>query len=249
MNVLAVDCSTDILAVAAGRNRGTPESSPLAPKHPYRDSTGHDPAPGAGFASVAIDAGYRHAERLMGAVDFCLDECGLALADIDLFACSGGPGSFTGLRIGLSTIKGLAYGTGKPFVLVPTLDAMASEWAGVSPVVVPVIDAKRSRYFWAVYQAGRLVEGPRDAGADAILAAVSGYPEVLFAGPDANMLEGILAERTGFRLAERSRRSPAVAMLDLAVTEFTAHGPAASDAAPAYLRASDAEEAAEAARG
>ena len=66
-----------------------------------------------------------HSEKLMECVDDCLKSAGLALSSIDGIAISIGPGSFTGLRIGLSVAKGLAFATDKPVVGVPTLEALA----------------------------------------------------------------------------------------------------------------------------
>lgn len=245
MNILAVDCSTDLLCVGVARgageyddgNRGT-----RAPKHPYREETGH--APSAGFVGVSIDVGYRHAERIMGAIEYCIAEAGLKPLDLDLLACSGGPGSFTGLRIGLSTIKGLSLGLGKPFITVPTLDAIAGDWHGAAPVIVPVIDAKRSHFYFGIYEQGALVSGPYDDGLDRIIALTQAYPEVLFVGPDCDMLEETAANRSGFRFVSERRRSSVSAMARLAADSFHARGPSPSDAGLSYIRASDAEEAA-----
>jgi tRNA threonylcarbamoyladenosine biosynthesis protein TsaB len=243
MNVLGVDCSGDILSVGVGRSMDGQGYSPATPKHPFREERGHKPAPGPGFVGVSVDAGFRHAERLMGAVDFCLTEAGLAKNDIDLFACAGGPGSFTGLRIAMASIKGMAYGLGKPFVSVPSLDAMAADWEGTSPVIVPVMDAKRSHFYFGVYESGRLVSGPHDDTLERVLALASSYPEVLFVGPDAEMLDPAIQDRTGFRRAEWSRRTPIAALLALAIVIYARQGPAPADESPNYLRASDAEEA------
>jgi tRNA threonylcarbamoyladenosine biosynthesis protein TsaB len=218
-------------------------SGPATPKHPYREERGHKPAPGPGFVGVSVDAGFRHAERLMGAVDFCLSEAGLGKSDIDLFACAGGPGSFTGLRIAMASIKGMAYGLGKPFVSVPSLDAMAADWEGSVPVIVPLMDAKRSRFYFGIYESGRLVSGPHDATLERLLTLVSGYSEVLFVGPDADMLDPAIQDRTGYRRAELPRRAPIAALLSLAIRNYTQNGPALADESPNYLRASDAEEA------
>ncbi|MFH2115350.1 MAG: tRNA (adenosine(37)-N6)-threonylcarbamoyltransferase complex dimerization subunit type 1 TsaB [Spirochaetota bacterium] len=243
MNVLGVDCSGDILSVGVGRLIDDQGSSPVTPKHPYREERGHRPAPGPGFVGISVDAGFRHAERLMGAVDFCLAEAGLVKEDIDLFGCAGGPGSFTGLRIAMASIKGMAYGLRKPFVSVPSLDAMAADWAGTSPVIIPVMDAKRSRFYFGVYESGRLVSGPHDDTLERMLALASGYSEVLFVGPDAEMLDSVIQDRTGFRRAEWSRRAPIAALLSLAARSYASHGPAPADESPNYLRTSDAEEA------
>ncbi len=243
MNVLAVDCSSDVLAVGVARDLGSGDR-PAAPKHPFREDGGHGHAPGAGTVTVTVDAGFRHVERLMGAVDFCVREAGLEPADLDLLACASGPGSFTGLRIAMSTVKGMALGLGKPFVAVPTLDAYAADWAGTVPAVVPVLDAKRSRFFFGLYLGGTLAAGPFDDDASRIVSLVDSFPEVLFTGPDAWLLEQLASERPGFRIAAGGRRSPILSLLSLAASRFAAEGPSPADASPLYLRSSDAEEAA-----
>jgi len=78
------------------------------------------------IGEVRVDVKAAHSERLMPSVEWLLNASGLSINDIDAFAVSIGPGSFTGLRIGLSTAKGLAFSTGKPLVPVKTLDAFAS---------------------------------------------------------------------------------------------------------------------------
>ena len=242
MNVLAVDCSGDLLSVGVGRGIGSADRGPRSPKHPYREEKGHGLAAGPGFISVAIDAGFRHAERVMTAIEYCVAEAGMVPADLDLLACSGGPGSFTGLRIGMATVKGLSLGLGKPFVTVPTLDGIAADWEGVPGAVVPVLDAKRSRFYFAVYEGGRLVAGPFDDGVERLIAATHAYPDVLFVGPDADLVESTAAERSGFRVAAERRRSPVRAIARLAAEIFERDGPSPSGAGLVYLRASDAEE-------
>ncbi|HOZ72771.1 MAG TPA: tRNA (adenosine(37)-N6)-threonylcarbamoyltransferase complex dimerization subunit type 1 TsaB [Spirochaetales bacterium] len=249
MNILAVDCSGDILSVGAGRSMGIAGRGPEAPKHPYREERGHGHAAGPSFACVSVDAGFRHAERVMSAVEYCLGEAGLAPSELDLLACAGGPGSFTGLRIGMATVKGLSLGLDKPFVAVPTLDAMAADWEGASRIIVPIIDAKRARFYFAIYDGGRLVAGPFDDGLPRLIELTQAYPELLFVGPDADLLESSAAERPGFRIAAERRRSPIAAMARLAVGIYERDGPAPSDAGLEYLRASDAEEAAAATSG
>jgi tRNA threonylcarbamoyladenosine biosynthesis protein TsaB len=242
VNVLAVDCSGDLLSVGVGRGAGSEGRGPRSPKHPYREEKGHGLAAGPGFIGVTIDAGFRHAERVMNAIEYCVAEAGIVPADLDLLACSGGPGSFTGLRIGMATVKGLSLGLGKPFVTVPTLDAIAADWEGAPGAIVPVLDAKRSRFYFAVYEGGRLVAGPYDDGLEKLIAVTQSYPDVLFVGPDADLVESTAEERSGFRIATERRRSPITAMARLAVAIFERHGPSPSDAGLAYLRASDAEE-------
>jgi len=239
VNILAVDCSTDVLMVALSREDAVP-TNPGKSKHPYRDDLGH--AQVSGIVSVEIDAGYRHAERIMGAVEYCLAEAGIEREELDLLSCGSGPGSFTGLRIAMSTVKGLALALGKPFVGVPTLDAMARDWEGTCPAVVPVLDAKRARFFFGVYAGGRKMAGPFDDGLSRIVEMTDAYPEVLFTGTDASMLEDFIQCRSGFRIARGHRRMPARAFLEMAGEKFGLSGPADEDSSPLYLRPSDAEE-------
>ncbi|OHD20393.1 MAG: tRNA (adenosine(37)-N6)-threonylcarbamoyltransferase complex dimerization subunit type 1 TsaB [Spirochaetes bacterium GWB1_59_5] len=243
MNVLAIDCSGELLSVGVGRAWGSGGRGPESVKHPYREEAGHGHAGGPGFIGISIDAGFRHAERVMSAVEYCVAEAGLKPADLNLLACAGGPGSFTGLRIGMATIKGLSLGLAKPFVTVPTLDAIAADWEGSAGIVVPIIDAKRSRFYFALYDNGRLVAGPFDDGLARLIALTQDYPEVLFVGPDADLLETTVAERPGYRIAVERRRSPIAAMTRLAVEIFERSGQSPSGTGLVYLRASDAEEA------
>src|SRR5262249_58940340 len=82
-------------------------------------------ASGVVVAESRVSVAVTHGERLMAAIDGVLRAARWELADVDAFAVAQGPGSFTGLRIGLSTVKALAFATGRPVVGVPTLDALA----------------------------------------------------------------------------------------------------------------------------
>src|SRR5437773_694076 len=96
-----------------------------------------------------------HAERLPAAIVTLLDECGVAMRAIDLFAVASGPGSFTGLRIGIATIQGLAFVTGRRIVGVSALEALAqiaSGPLGADDVVAAWIDAHRREVSSALYR-------------------------------------------------------------------------------------------------
>ncbi len=93
-----------------------------------------------------------HSEHLMVAIEQILADASLSLRELDGIAVSIGPGSFTGLRIGLGTAKGLCYATGLPLVAVPTLDALASRLAFCKYQVCPMLDAKRGEVYASVYQ-------------------------------------------------------------------------------------------------
>ncbi|MBU3127321.1 tRNA (adenosine(37)-N6)-threonylcarbamoyltransferase complex dimerization subunit type 1 TsaB [Clostridium tagluense] len=93
----------------------------------------------------------QHSLILMPIIDELFNNVGMNIGDIDAFVGSKGPGSFTGLRIGLSTIKGLSQGTGKPFVTVSTLDSLAFNLAYTDGIVCPILDALRDNVYTALY--------------------------------------------------------------------------------------------------
>jgi tRNA threonylcarbamoyladenosine biosynthesis protein TsaB len=92
------------------------------------------------------------AEALLPAVDALLREAGVALSELSGFAVSIGPGSFTGLRIGVATVKGLAFGSDRPVAAVPTLAVLAAGAPGPGPVVA-LLDARRGEAYAAGYRA------------------------------------------------------------------------------------------------
>lgn len=98
------------------------------------------------------DAEGSHARRLVPAIDRILASSGLTLADLDGLAVSIGPGSFTGLRVGLATMLGFRAVTGLPLAAVPTLEAMAWNLRGARQLLCPVLRARRGEVYWAQYQ-------------------------------------------------------------------------------------------------
>ena len=82
---------------------------------------------------VYLDAGMTHSETLMPMIDTCLKMCGMTCADIDLYGVNAGPGSFTGLRIGLAAVKGLAFPRETLCAPVSTLEALAAAHTGEAP--------------------------------------------------------------------------------------------------------------------
>lgn len=104
------------------------------------------------LAETSVRLDRRHAESLLTLTDTTLKQAGLALNDIDLLAIAHGPGSFTGLRIGVSSWKGLALGAHKPLIGVPTLDAMARNLPDEGATICPMIDARMGEVFTAAYR-------------------------------------------------------------------------------------------------
>jgi len=99
-----------------------------------------------------LSHGQTHARFLMQAVQTVLNLTRRRLEDLDGFVVDRGPGSFTGLRIGISTVKGLAMAVGKPLIGVSSLDVLAHQASGGSALVCPMIDARRKEVYWSLYQ-------------------------------------------------------------------------------------------------
>lgn len=104
------------------------------------------------ISEYLLNVSVTHSERLLGAIDLVLRKAGCALDDLDGFAISLGPGSFTGVRIGVSTVKGLAYAVQKPVAGVSTLDVLASQVSPTPYLICPIIDARKGEVYSAFYR-------------------------------------------------------------------------------------------------
>lgn len=108
------------------------------------------------IAKYSLNIEVTHSERLMSTVDRVLKDTGLSMADMDGYAVAIGPGSFTGLRIGLAAVKGLALVTGKPVAAVPTLKALAWNLPYAAHPICPMLDARKNEVYAAIFR----FEGP-----------------------------------------------------------------------------------------
>jgi tRNA threonylcarbamoyladenosine biosynthesis protein TsaB len=127
MRILAVDTATEICGVGLTTN-------------------------GRVHVELSFSHGQTHAKYLMQAVRNVLDLAGLNFQDVDAYAVTRGPGSFTGLRIGISTIKGLALATHKPVVGVSSLAVLAHQAGKTGGLICPMLDARRREVYWALYR-------------------------------------------------------------------------------------------------
>jgi len=102
--------------------------------------------------------GYSHAEKLHVFIEEVLQEANLTLKDLDAVAVSKGPGSYTGLRIGVSAAKGLCFGLDIPLISISTLEAMAHQVnASSDEVIIPMLDARRMEVYTAIFSAEKSI--------------------------------------------------------------------------------------------
>lgn len=104
------------------------------------------------IAESRVNVRITHSERIMAEIDHVLLKSGLQIGDIDVFAVAIGPGSFTGLRVGLSAVKGLVYAAGKSLVSVPSLEAFAWNMPFSRYQVCPVLDARRKEVYAGIFK-------------------------------------------------------------------------------------------------
>jgi len=208
------------------------------------------------IAEVRLNVKSTHSERLMTGIDYVLKQSSLTIHDMDVFAVATGPGSFTGLRIGLSTVKGFSFATGKPVVSVPTLEALAWNVAYCRHPVCTVLDARKKEVYAAVFQweekgfarvideisvnVGRLMEKITSALTDGLNGG-----EILFIGEGAviyrDEIAGIMRGQAIFAPPGKMVPSPAnVAYLGLKKALSGEYSEPAS-LIPFYIRRSEAE--------
>jgi tRNA threonylcarbamoyladenosine biosynthesis protein TsaB len=174
-----------------------------------------------------------------------LDHAEMKLADVDVFVVAIGPGSFTGLRIGIATMQGLAFAAGKPLVGVSALDALArlGEREADGRRIATWVDAWRGEVYAALYDGGRQLEAPMVATPDHILSGIGQAP-TLFIGDGARTYQDRIHEALGGGARIASAPTPLLAgVIAILGAAVAADGTYASPHAirPLYVRRTDAE--------
>jgi tRNA threonylcarbamoyladenosine biosynthesis protein TsaB len=206
--VLAIDTTGEFGGVAL-----------LVDGRPVEDSVMHSPD---GFAHV-----------LLGHLDQLLRRQAIALSDIDVFASASGPGSFTGVRVGLAAAKGLAEACGKPVIAVSNLRALA--WHGRGPLRAAFVDARRGEIYGGVYSATlELVAEERVMKFPDWLDWLAGHGELEYITTEPSLFPAVAA-----RAAPRALAGAVAAIAYADFNRGRAVDPAEVDAN--YVRRSDAE--------
>lgn len=216
-------------------------------------------------ARVTLDIGMHQSEKLVPTIAYVMEQCSLKPEDIEFTAICRGPGSFTGLRLGFAALKALEFSTHCKTYGVPSLDVYAYPFASWKGFVLSVIDAKKDRFYFSVYQNGNLVTGPKDVlpeEIDSLLSEIitkeatvnanntSKIP-FLVVGPDARYFKSIMNEQfpkldlTLFDFGLSCMPSSTDALFEIANTSFTNNdkslAPLAEYEGPLYIRKSEAE--------
>ena len=201
-------------------------------------------------AEYTINHKKTHSQTLLPMIDEMVKMAEINLEDIDAIAVSGGPGSFTGLRIGSATAKGLGLVWNKPLIHVPTVDAMAYNLYGTDKLICPIMDARRSQTYTGIYEfKGEELNILTEQCAISVVELIDKLNamnrEVIFVGDGIPVFKNILDEKLTvahyYAPAHMNRqRAGAVAVLG---AKYLAEGKTetAAEHGPDYLRQSQAE--------
>ena len=222
MNILALDTAGDVFSAALATENG--------------------------FWYNEVNAGSSHSELLMECIDCLFKLSKSPPEELNMIACMKGPGSFTGLRIGFSTAKGLAMALGIPYVSIPTLDCMAYAFSAWPGIILPVIDAKKGCFFSAFYRGYSRLSEYSDLPPDLIVDMIdkirlSENEPLVLTGPGAALFLSRLPSDHVLKktlLTPNNNRGRAWELLELSKS-VNIKERLETEAGPVYLRKSDAE--------
>lgn len=194
------------------------------------------------IAEEFLNTKHTHSETLLPMVKSMLQSAGVRLNDVEAVAVSAGPGSFTGLRIGISCVKGMCAGAEKPCIAVSTLDAIAHNFIGVDGIICACMDARRKQVYNAIFrsESGAIERlcGDRAISAKELSDEISSFSEkIIFAGDGAELMDNFTEHK--YLLSPPALRYQRGSGVCFAARELSRISPEAL--MPAYLRLSQAE--------
>lgn len=194
----------------------------------------------AGF----LNDGRTHSEKLMPMVEACFETSGRDIGDVDLFAVVNGPGSFTGVRIGVAAIKGMAHAGQKPIAAVNALDAMRYGAGSFDGIVCCLVDARNAQVYSGIYKGGELVRDYAASHNDEVLEFLQAQESmVLFAGCGADANREAIMHRLNQRAVFAQDVYPEAKYAGKLAFDYYEKGLLTDylNLAPCYIRKSSAE--------
>lgn len=195
------------------------------------------------LAEYTLQPEITHSRRLLGSIGAMMEAAGVDWGDLDAVAVSLGPGSFTGLRIGMAAAKGIAMGANLPLLGVPTLDGLAAQATPTELPLCCLLDARKQQVYAAFYsfKAGRCLRTSDFMVVSAEQLAQRIQAPTLVVGPGINACQFTLAEHSLARLAPAGLLHPRAAFIGFVGAAMLAQGQGNDDLVPLYVRASEAE--------
>ncbi|NCB01868.1 MAG: tRNA (adenosine(37)-N6)-threonylcarbamoyltransferase complex dimerization subunit type 1 TsaB [Spirochaetia bacterium] len=198
--------------------------------------------------SISFTIRRRYTEELMNEIELALLKCSLTFKDLDLLVCSKGPGSFTGLRVAMSSIKGISLALGIPYVSVSTLETYAYPLLYAHSPVLVLLDAKKQRYYGAIFDKGERVTADLDLTIEEICNLVTHYDSLILSGPDSieakskiDTIKDKFAIFPHLILDNLQNREYGPALIALGEALYAHSGEDDISSGPTYVRLSDAE--------
>lgn len=218
MNILSCDTSSEVMHLCFARF--VDDSKPF-------------------FESHVVTSGNRHSEELVVRIQCLCERNNIQLKDLDLLVCTSGPGSFTGLRIAMSTLKGISVAAGIPLVAIPTLQAYQECNSSYPHAILAVIDAKKKRFYVALFHDGVRLSQDLDLDVGQIENLLAPYPDALLTGCDAASLASKLSKP--YRFDQSAYLNLSLVLCTMGRQRFEQFGADPLDEGPVYVRKSDAE--------
>ncbi len=218
MKALAIDCAVSRMAIAAKKDND--------------------------IVKVVLDVGSKQSEKLLPAIQHVMKEINLDAKDLDYSVITLGPGTFTGLRLGLSTLKALNLSYDIPIYGVPSLDAYAYPYNSAIESVLSVIEAKEDEYFYSFFIRGQRLSEPDDKTTEEILKQIDPETSVLVCGPGADdFVESVNQNTPLFSVHTfKNQNDCTESLFDIAEVMIKEGKPALKDYdGPLYVRKSEAE--------
>lgn len=220
MNILSLDTSTQVLSIALKTD--------------------------ISYEERLVSGGFSHSEDLLAEIEDILNRQDLALKDLNLLAVTKGPGSFTGLRVGMASLKGISLALDIPLVSIPTLPVIEHAASLYKGAIISVIDAKKKKFYLRLSLNGNVLADDRDGNAEDLLPYLRDIPEVLVTGPDSAVFaEKLKATGCSSDIIADSQapRNLSRSLIALGLQKLDTIGPDDIGEGPVYIRRSDAEEA------
>ncbi|MEN9336070.1 MAG: tRNA threonylcarbamoyladenosine biosynthesis protein TsaB [Bacteroidota bacterium] len=173
-------------------------------------------------AREIAEQGYTHAEKLHVFIEEVMQEAAVSLSDLDAIAVSKGPGSYTGLRIGVSAAKGLCYALEKPLIAVDTLRVLAHAVSEVDGLIIPMIDARRMEVYAAIFDASK--NEIREVQAEILTpdSYATSLGPIYIVGDSSEKAQTVLTDAR-FHFLEEIQFPSATIMAELSETQFKAN--------------------------
>jgi len=194
------------------------------------------------YYAIIVKGQFKHSTNLVPIIKEICEKNEIMVKDLNLLTITRGPGSFTGLRIGMSALKGISVGLNIPIISFSSLDLIKQSCSFYDGVILPIIDARKQRFYTAIYNHGVKETEELDINAIDIKTELSVFPEILLVGQDApKFLEEFKKSYEGKIILDCSIKNYGEILIDMAIDAFNKGKVDNISQGPTYIRKSEAE--------